>query len=197
MKTKPIMNREQWLTELMGHLEEDFARIEAPVQVAMIRVSIGFPSHRALSLKKRVVGQCWSTESSPGGVSEIFVSPLLNDGLEAGATLAHEMVHAAVGTKAGHKAPFKRVAVKLGLEGKMTSTVPGAELTERLNDLICKVGSYPHMGLNPVLSGVKKQGTRLLKGECPDCGYTIRVTQKWADAGMPVCPCGEEMVLEG
>ncbi len=34
----------------------------------------------------------------------------------------------------------------------------------------------------------KKQATRLLKAVCPDCGYTIRVTSKWAALGLPVCP---------
>ena len=34
----------------------------------------------------------------------------------------------------------------------------------------------------------KKQSTRLLKAECPECGYTIRVSKKWADLGLPTCP---------
>lgn len=32
--------------------------------------------------------------------------------------------------------------------------------------------------------------TRLLKAECLDCGYTVRVTNKWlAGKGAPICPC--------
>jgi hypothetical protein len=27
--------------------------------------------------------------------------------------------------------------------------------------------------------------------------YTVRLTQQWADAGMPSCPCGTLMVLAG
>jgi hypothetical protein len=35
----------------------------------------------------------------------------------------------------------------------------------------------------------KKQGTRLIKCECPECGYIARVTAKWLDeAGAPICP---------
>jgi hypothetical protein len=26
--------------------------------------------------------------------------------------------------------------------------------------------------------------------------YTVRITQQWADAGMPSCPCGTLMVLD-
>lgn len=52
----------------------------------------------------------------------------------------------------------------------------------------------------------KGSGSRMLKAVCPneDCElrdgdkpYTIRLTRKWADAGMPSCPCGTEMELEG
>lgn len=41
--------------------------------------------------------------------------------------------------------------------------------------------SKPEPGPKP------KQPTRLLKAECPVCGYTIRVTQKWVAQGLPVC----------
>ena len=34
----------------------------------------------------------------------------------------------------------------------------------------------------------KKQSTRMLKAECPECGYTIRLAKKWADLGLPTCP---------
>jgi hypothetical protein len=34
----------------------------------------------------------------------------------------------------------------------------------------------------------KKQSTRMLKAECLECGYTIRLTKKWADVGLPSCP---------
>lgn len=41
----------------------------------------------------------------------------------------------------------------------------------------------------------KKQTTRMLKVQCPACGYLARVTRKWLEeAGTPTCPCGERMV---
>ncbi len=36
--------------------------------------------------------------------------------------LLHEMIHAAVGIDAGHKGPFKRAAIAVGLAGPMTAT---------------------------------------------------------------------------
>jgi uncharacterized paraquat-inducible protein A len=33
--------------------------------------------------------------------------------------------------------------------------------------------------------------SRMVKAECPRCGYIIRTTRKWMYAvGMPMCPCG-------
>jgi hypothetical protein len=33
-----------------------------------------------------------------------------------------------------------------------------------------------------------KQTTRLKKAECSQCGYTVRVTQRWLEVGPPHCP---------
>lgn len=41
-----------------------------------------------------------------------------------------------------------------------------------------------------------KQSTRLKKCECGECGYTVRVTQKWLDVGAPHCPEHGEMTAE-
>jgi rubrerythrin len=42
-----------------------------------------------------------------------------------------------------------------------------------------------------------KQTTRLLKAICPVCGYTVRVTKRWAEIGLPICPEDtEQFVLE-
>ena len=44
----------------------------------------------------------------------------------------------------------------------------------------------------------KKQSARMLKAECPECGYTIRLTKKWADVGLPSCPTeGAGLTLDG
>jgi hypothetical protein len=190
------MTREDWLNDLTHQLAPDFATIGAPLAVELIRVSVGFPSRRGLSARNRIVGQCWPVTASKQGFHEIFGNPLEGDGLEAAAILTHELVHSAVGVQAGHKAPFRRAAVAMGLEGKMTATIAGPRLAERLNSAIAKIGAYPHAALDPKLSGIKKEGTRLLKAECPECGYIVRLTRKWADVGMPTCACGAAMALD-
>ncbi|HWY88250.1 MAG TPA: hypothetical protein VNX28_16180 [Gemmataceae bacterium] len=189
------MTREEWLLSLAHLLAPDFAKIGAPLAIDLVRVSVGFPSRRGLSARNRIVGQCWSTAASEKGHHEIFVNPTVGSGLEAAAILTHELVHSAVGVEAGHKGAFRKAALAIGLEGKMTATVPGPSLTECLNVLVAQLGEYPHAALNPKLSGLKKQDTRLLKAQCPKCGYVVRVTRQWADMGLPTCSCGAVMVL--
>jgi hypothetical protein len=38
------------------------------------------------------------------------------------------------------------------------------------------------------MSNRKVQTTRRLKAVCPSCGYTVRLTSKWAALGLPSCP---------
>lgn len=184
------MNREQWLQEATGLIRPWFTGVATPLP-DVIHCSVGFPSRGALSTRRKVIGQCWGCQCSSDGAPHVFISPLLHDPIEVLETLVHEHVHAAVGSAAKHGPLFRRPAVALGLVGKMTATNAGPELRERLNDLVvARLPAYPH----PVLTHVNivKQATRLLKAQCADCGYTVRVTQKWLSAvGAPLCPCNE------
>ena len=97
--------------------------------------------------------------------------------------LAHEMVHAAVGVQHGHKWPFRTLALAIGLTSKMTATEESEAFKQRLAPILAELGDYPHAKLDA--SNRKKQTTRLIKTECPRCGYTAR---KWLDVGAPICP---------
>ena len=177
---------EEWLNEGLILIRPLFKEIGQKVP-ARVRVSCGFPSRNPFG-KKRRIGECWSDKASAGKVFEIFVSPVLN-------TLVHEAVHAIVGLEAGHKTPFKRVALAVGLTGKMTATVAGPALLERINAITVKLGCYPHDELSRMTNNAPKDKCRLIKASCPDCGYVIRTTRKWIEeAGLPTCPCGGEFV---
>jgi hypothetical protein len=115
----------------------------------------------------------------------LFVSPMLTEAGRILDTLAHELVHATVGTKAGHGKPFKHCALKIGLVGPMRSTTAGPDFVAWAEALIARIGPYPA----GFLTDTPKQGTRMLKCECSKCGYTARVSRKWLDlAGPPLCP---------
>ena len=165
--------------------------------VPPIRVSVGFPSKSATSRKSRRIGECWSPEASADNVAQIFISPVLADSVRVADVLAHEMVHAAVGNDAGHRAPFRRCALAIGLVGKMNATVASAEFAEWLARMIVlAIGEYPHAELRPA-TNEKKQGTRMIKCTCAACGYVARTTAVWLEMmGAPLCPCnGEQMAV--
>jgi len=186
------MTREAWLNKVADeHLwpliaDHDGAR--AP----KVRISVGFPkgSHGG----RKSIGQCWPEHASGDKTFEIFISPILAP-YDAVSTLLHELIHASVGLKAGHRGPFKRLAVAVGLEGKMTATVAGKELGLKIGRWLKALPKYPHAPMNDGAGAPGKQGPRLIKCECPNCGYTVRVTRKWLEIGNPQCPDGDMMEI--
>jgi hypothetical protein len=177
----PSLERQQRLELSVEALRTKFAEVGYTVP-QKIRVSIGWPK-RAASCG--AIGECWSTEASSDLHAELFLSPELTDGARIVDVLAHEMVHATVGTEAGHRKPFKQCALKVGLQGPMRATTATPEFTAWAETLFKRIGPYPA----GFLTDTPKQGTRLVKCECSACGYLARVTRKWiSQSGPPICP---------
>lgn len=183
--------REQWLN---AGLDGFRARLrDAGYSLpAAVKVSCGFaPGSRGT---KKVLGVCISPKASAAGHTEIFISPIISDPVQALGTLLHEAGHACVGVEAGHGQPFKAFCAALGLVGKATEAAPGEECTRWLRDEVLPLlGEYPHAAVDP--SQRKKQGTRMIKLVCPETGYTVRTTKKWLAHGVPTSPAGCEMVV--
>jgi hypothetical protein len=184
------MTREEWLLKATDELKPAFLETGAEIP-EKTRVTCGWPSHGGRA-KKQVTGECWPAKKSGDGHFEIFISPTLADPIDVLGTLVHELVHAAVGLDEGHKAAFRAAATALGLTGKMTATEVGEELKGRLHDLSAKLGAYPHAELDP--SQKTTQSTRMLKIQCPACGWMARTSKKWMELGLPTCACGEQMI---
>lgn len=195
--------REAWLLSAVEKLIPLLEQAGATnIRNRKIQVSVSFPSK---TIRKRI-GECWAAVASEGGeVNHLFVSPLLDDTVEVLGVLAHELIHADDNCESSkHNGHFRRVALALGLTGKMTSTEVGEDLKPILKDLAEELGPYPHVKLK-LDANIKKQTTRLVKVHCVDLdcpylddsgkGYTIRVTQKWIEIGLPTCPCGTEMTV--
>jgi hypothetical protein len=183
--------REQWLANATTELRSLFKAngVELPLEV---RSSCGFPSKSALSNKNRRIGECWSARASADSHAEIFISPTISDSMRVLDILAHELVHACHPND-GHGKLFKRTALAIGLEGKMTATVAGEKFKLWASPVLERLGIYPHADLIPS-NAQKKQSTRMLKCVCRDCGYTVRVAGKWLnDMGAPHCPDHGEM----
>lgn len=183
------MNREQWLTTAVKELRPVFKKAGVPLP-KNVRVSCGFPGGG--SARKRI-GECWSPQTA-GGVNQIFINPTLSKPADVLATLTHELAHASDDCASGHGATFGKAARRLGLAGKLTATHAGPELAATLKDVAKGLGKYPHKGMTLSDKDRKKQSTRMLKLECPKCGYTVRTTRKWLEVGLPECPCGKRMV---
>lgn len=184
------MNREAWLEAAIDALRPMLEENGSPVP-ADVRVSCGFPGGKSVH---KVIGQCWASRANDG-VSQLFVSPLLHDPVEILAVLIHEAIHAWNDCKDGHKGAFRRAALAIGLEGKMTATTAGEKLVERLGELAAELGEYPHKKMTLADLGVKKQTTRMIKLQCGECGYVVRTTQKWIECGLPTCVCSTEMEI--
>ena len=166
------MNRENWLMQAVGELRPLFEAAGHPLP-ATVRVTCGFPS---TARRSGTLGETWSAADSADGATEIMVSPVLADGPGVLAVLLAQLSVAAGG---------KAAAAVLSAVGSNPDDYAG---------LLADLGDYPHAAL--ALPVKATQATRMLKACCPQCGYTIRLTQKWVAKGLPICgTCGEGFVV--
>jgi hypothetical protein len=184
------MNREAWLTEMARQLE---TILFPKAKLEPYRITCGWPCRNAMGKRFRRVGECHGAKSSKDGHHEIFISPLLDDPLEVAGTVAHELVHVAVGLNAKHGRYFWEICCIAGLtKGPPTQAAPGPKLNERLGKIIAVQGAYPHQAIVPVAKVV--HAASVVKVCCVDCGCVAVLSNKWLDkAGYPTCGCGGEM----
>lgn len=193
------MNREAWLELAIAKLRSELFAPQGHDFPEGIRVSVGFGFGRSKS-SLSILGQYWPKGLASDGVPQVFITPALDDSARVLDVLVHELCHA-VAPEAGHGKVFKRIALSVGLTGKMRATVAGPELTERLNKLVTEIGPIPHAALTPgqkVAGAPKKQTTRLIPVECSACGYKARTTRTWLDSiGAPLCACNSKPMFVG
>jgi hypothetical protein len=194
-------SRETWLRVATNELRPLFEQAGYPLPADM-RFAIAFPSSGRNGSR---VGECWHSPASADGSFEIIIRADLAEPGDVLAVLVRELVHAALPPEDNHGKRYKAAAVKIGLEGKMRAATPGHFLQERLNALAGDLGPLPHAALNinwRAIDKPKKQGTRMLKAECPGvdgepCGYAVRLAAKWLrDVGPPHCPKHGAMTAE-
>ena len=185
LKNSSSMQRQEWLEYGLIALRKHFEACGYAIP-DKVRISIGFPKG---ARGKNVIGQCFYSDGVSDKHAEVFVSPAIGTKTASARildVLAHELCHTVAGPKAKHGSAFKQVATAIGLEGKMTATTAGPLFTEFAHGFIRKHREYPAGNIN--FNKLEKQTTRLIKCDCPSCGYVARVTRKWIeDAGAPFC----------
>lgn len=176
--------REAWLQDAAGEIAPIIAAAGGTLPAAL-RVACGFPSTYRRS---GALGETFAPADSADQTVEVLISPTLSDPLAVLAVLTRQLCYAAASGSA------RRVLMdRIGIVDDKASVVP-CVADIGLRDIAAALGPYPHAELS--LADRPKAATRLLKGLCPSCGYTIRLTQKWADRGMPQCPCGDTINLD-
>lgn len=158
--------------------------------------------------RRNALGWFWNGRWKQGknNLSEINLSAESLSTCDVGELLIHELAHAENDAKGVHDCSgkvhnkhFKEMAESLGLqcEEKRSKKVGWGytKLGPAASDFLAKAKFNRSIfdACRTDAVSLAKVGSRLLKAECPDCGYTIRVTRKWADVGMPKCPCGSHM----
>lgn len=171
--------RHAWLEDAMSYCATLLAVCADAHVPERTRITIGWPGSGGA--RGKAIGECWSDTASQDRHVEIFVSPRSHESVDLLVTVLHELIHAAVGNEAGHKAPFAKVALAVGLLPPMRSTPPSDDLVALFRAYIASRGEYPAGAIEGMLPGKKKQKTHLLKATCSGCGMVFRVTAKWAD----------------
>jgi len=181
---KIYATREEWLTAAVEEFRAVFAAQAVPIP-AKVRVSCGFPS---TAKRSGAIGECWADTASADKSMEIMVSPVLSDTYRVIDVLVHELCHTTAGAM-NHGLSFQKVADAMHLVPSATkgykATSGGDAFKRAFGPIIDGLGEYPHAELS--MSTRKVQATRMLKAICPACGYTIRLTAKWAARGLPIC----------
>ena len=200
------MNREDWLADAVSELRPLFTHYGETLPLA-IKVACGLPLN---AKRSGAIGECWADTTSSDGSFNIFISPTLEDPIQIFETLIHELCHATAGAM-NHGVNFQRVADAMHLIPVGSGSAPykatkgSLKFMDTYGAIIASLGEYPHGALT--ITTRKKQGTRMLKAICPNCGFTFRLTSLWANKGLPICMaavktaigntnCGTQFILE-
>lgn len=178
--------REIWLNSLKNKLQSEVFKPAGLDIPADVKISVGWTSSGSGRSKKHVVlGECFSRSCSANNINEIFISPVKAESLKVADVLAHELIHAIDDCQDGHGPKFRAMALAIGLTGKMTATVAGPELEEKLKAIIDEIGEYPHAELT---FEKKKQSARMIKHVCEhDCGAIIYQSRKQSEENPMLC----------
>lgn len=205
MRANTYQTREDWLQAAIAYLRPRYDTMPRKAKKGEQAETYTLPPkdklHAIISWAKgggkKVIGQCFPVTWTQDGSTYVLVVPTIEDPVQVLAILVHELIHA-LGIM-NHGKDFKYVATKLGLEGKMKSTVPGEAMTAELKKLAAELGPLPHIALVPPPKPTKDtEGRKVrMKLRSPvNEEFVVEMTPKrFAEFGAPTCPeSGEPMI---
>jgi len=127
--------RGAWITDMADRLRGlfDATRYEVPENVRC-----------SCAREGRAKGPGWCTFE--GARCGVYVSPDVSDPVNVAEILLHELVHAALGARAGHGRKFQRCAAAVGLvylSHTRGGTFATAECLKTLRSFVEECGPYP------------------------------------------------------
>ena len=187
-----MKTREGWLTQMADGIYQEILKPHNVI-LPKYQVSCSFPPKYGLGKRYRVFAQYWPGIFSINNIAQIFISPMVFESIQVGIILCHELIHAAVGVREGHKGKFKTLAKSIDLHVDRLYNTASPILITKLQRIIKRLGKYPHSMMFTIeLNNIKRNG--MLKVWCPSCGYIVRTSSKWLKQGIPTCHCGSRMV---
>lgn len=164
--------REEWLMTAIQLLRPMFLE-RGYLIPEKVKATVGFPSKGGMG---KTIGECHCHSASADDTIEMFISPVLAEPQRILDILVHELGHAVLGVKEGHRNRFRKFCKVMELEGKPTHTTSGEPFRKLFAHVLADLGPIPHKALS--LRHVKRQKGRNLKVECPCCGFKFRASKQ-------------------
>ena len=186
--------REQWLAAALEAMKPVAATLTGQNMADRIRIGVGFPSTYRRS---GTLAECWPDVDSGDAHAEVIISPTIADPVEVFARLLGQALRTLPGAMSIASVSYREAfdAVHLTVGADKNAILYSDAFYDQWESLIAALGDYPHAELSVAVR--KTQSTRMLKLQCPQCGYIIRTTGKWVAQGIPVCHDGALFVVEG
>ena len=176
--------REEYLQAFISEVRPMFDLYSQPLP-HNVRITCGFPLN---AKRSKALSDVFPTNNSRDNHWEIFISPEVAVEKTVAELVIHELCRTTDGA-CSRGVTFQKIANDMGLvpdaKRGYKRTSGSLQFLSMYGAIIDSLGKYPHAEVS--YSQVKTQGTRMLKAVCA-CGYTVRLTSKWANVGLPTCP---------
>ena len=179
---KTITTREEWLQVVSQPLCQAVQFAADVLEIDLNPDDAGFDIAVAPFSTKKTLGKCRYAFGA-NGKTRIQLCTSIESPIVAVHVLLHEIVHYYTHGD-GHRGRFKHIMKRLNSEGRMTATSAGEDQTNWINEIISLLRPWEevHVPFKVTPRGKRGKGSRLIKCECLQCGFTMRTTRKWIEA---------------